>query len=170
MSVPERARYRNSTMFVGDPPFGYESTEDRTTDVCSSWHPPGTPPHDMKYRENYSTVPGPGSDSHNRTRARRMSPSPKSDGPDVKPVDIAPALLSSPELDPQLVQHGDRYPNVNPLSVGDSQHDLGKCGSVSSVGGLILLRTTRHVRPLTLPKKNLHWETAKRARCLSPSS
>jgi hypothetical protein len=88
-----------------------------------------------------------------------MSPSPKSDGPDVKPVDITPTLLSSPELDSHLVQHSDRHPSVNSLNVGDSQHDLGKCGSVSSVGGLIPLRATKYTRTLTLAKQNMRRET-----------
>jgi hypothetical protein len=170
MSVPEHIRYRNSTMFVGKPPFGYEGTEDRTFDACSSWHPPRTPPHNMSYRENYCTVPRSGTETHPRSRSRGKSPSPKSDGPDVKPDEIAPALSSSPRLDPGLAQHSDEHPSANQLSVKDSQHDPGKCGNVFGVGGTILLRATRSMRPLTPAKQNMHWETLQRARCLSPSS
>jgi hypothetical protein len=168
MSVPEHVRYRNSTMFVGKPPFGYESTEDRTPDACSSWHPPRTPPHDLVYRENYCTVPRSGTDTHNKSRLLGKSQSSTSDGSNVKTDDITPALFSSPKPGRHLVQIVDGHPGVNQLSLTNGQNSLGKRGSVSRVGGIIPLRATRCMRPLIPAKQNMHRE--KRTHCLSLSS
>lgn len=99
MSIPECVRYRNSTMFVGQPPFGYESTDDLTYDATSHWHPPRTSPHDMLYRELGRQVPGLRPPTRNRSRSLARSRSRNLDAaPNVKLNDVVPALLSSPNM------------------------------------------------------------------------
>jgi hypothetical protein len=116
MSIPEYERYRNSTMFVGSPPFGYEGTDDVDDSLTSnnptssndnnennshpSWHPPRVPPHDMIYREHLCPHLGPCQDTFVRSRSpAEFTTSPEADAPDsMKLADVVPALFSSPDL------------------------------------------------------------------------
>lgn len=110
MSIPECVRYRNSTMFVGTPPFGYEGTDDCTSNSCSSWHPPKTPSRDMTYREPGFTVPS-CTNTHPRSRSRGWSRSPNPQSFNLEPRNVVPALFSSPKLNTQPVQHSNDWPN-----------------------------------------------------------
>jgi hypothetical protein len=175
MSVPERARCRNSTMFVGTPPSGYGGTDDRRPDISSSWHPPRTPPHDTAYREHVCIHPELGPDTHIRSRSRGKSPSLELDVPDMKLSDVVPALFSSPELSPHLVQHSDDLPNIGQLIVQDNQQSPRPRASVSSTledsfRGLISLRVTHHTQPLTYTTQKLDLETVCSFYHFSPSS
>jgi hypothetical protein len=117
MSIPECERYRNSTMFVGSPPFGYEGTDDRTSNNDSTWHPPRTPPHSMVYREHICPHPGPCQDTFIRGRSPAKLSSTEADVPDLKLVDVVPALYSSPELNPHSSEQSRRFPDVSRLSI-----------------------------------------------------
>lgn len=110
MSIPECVRYRNSTMFVGTPPFGYEGTDDCMSNSCSSWHPPRTPPRDMTYREPGCTVTS-CTNTHPRSRSRGRSRSPNPQGFTLEPRNVVPALFSSPKLNTSAVQHSNDGPN-----------------------------------------------------------
>ena len=124
MSVPESERYRNSTMFVGSPPFGYEGTDDRTSNDDSTWHPPRAPPHNMVYREHLCPHPGPCPEKYlgRQQRSRAKSPSPEADIPDMDLVDVVPALYSSPKLiNPLLAaERRGHFPDVGRLSMLDN--------------------------------------------------
>ena len=138
MSVPERERYRNSTMFVGSPPFGYDGTDDdRTPNNDSSWHPPRTPPHNMVYREHLCPHLGSCQDTFVRSRSPAKFTSPKADIPDLKLVDVVPALFSSPELSPQSNEQGEYFPDLVQLSVHDDKqsHGTGKSIVMSALDG-----------------------------------
>jgi hypothetical protein len=126
MSVPESERYRNSTMFVGSPPFGYEGTDDRTSNDDSTWHPPRAPPHNMVYREHLCPHPGPCPEKYlgrqQQLRAK-SSPSPVAEILDMDLVDVVPALYSSPKLiNPLLAaeRRGEHFPDVGRLSMLDN--------------------------------------------------
>lgn len=121
MSIPECERYRNSTMFVGSPPFGYEGTDDRTSNDDSTWHPPRAPPHNMVYREHVCPHPGPCQNTFIRSRSRAKSPSPEAEIPDMELVDVVPALFSSPELNPHSIEQSGRFPDISRLSIRDDE-------------------------------------------------
>jgi hypothetical protein len=125
MSILECERYRNSTMFVGTPPFGYEGTDDRTVDDTSSWHPPRVPPHDMVYREHVCPHSGPCPDTYIGRRSRAKSPSPEAETPDMELVDVVPALYTSPKLNPHSIEHNGHFPDVNQLSIHDDKQGRG---------------------------------------------
>lgn len=104
MSVPECARYRNSTMFVGTPPFGYECTDDNGPDTCHRWEPPRTPPCGMTYREIQHPVAAASPHVDSGSRLQPKSQLPDWDVPEMKLTDVVPALYSSPRIGPQLIQ------------------------------------------------------------------
>lgn len=104
MSVPECARYRNSTMFVGTPPFGYECTDDHEPDTNHRWEPPRTPPCGMTYREIQHPVAAANPHVHSGSRLQPKSQLPGLDSPEMKVTDVVPALYSSPRISPQLIQ------------------------------------------------------------------
>ena len=103
MSVPEHVRYRNSTMFVGTPPFGYEGTDDWTSPF---WHPPMTPPHEMRHRTmNYPSVLRPTTSNRNTTPVTSDSlKAAEQEAPEFVMTDVVPALFSSPKIGPHLAQ------------------------------------------------------------------
>ena len=123
MSIPECERYRNSTMFVGSPPFGYEGTDDRTSNNDSTWHPPRAPPHNMVYREHLCPHPGPCRDTFIRGRspAAKAESSSEADVPDMKLVGVVPALFSSPRLKSHMVEDSGYFPDLSRLSVHDNE-------------------------------------------------
>jgi hypothetical protein len=127
MSVPEYVRRRNSTMFVGAPPFGYACTDDCEGNACAFWHPPDVPPCGMKYHES----------SHlNRVpQESRQSPSTIqswSDG--IRSVDTVPCLFSSPKLSPDFVEHFDDSLNTVPMTLGNDLEGSQACtGKKSSM-------------------------------------
>jgi hypothetical protein len=125
MSIPECERYRNSTMFVGSPPFGYEGTDDRTDTDPSSWHPPRVPPHDMVYREHICPHVGPCPEAYIGRQSRAKSPSPEAEIPEMDLVDVVPALYSSPKLNPHLAEHGGHFPDISQLSIHDNKQSRG---------------------------------------------
>jgi hypothetical protein len=121
MSIPECERYRNSTMFVGSPPFGYEGTDDRTSNNDSTWHPPRAPPHNMVYREHLCPHPGPCRDTFIRGRSPAKFESSEADVPDMKLVGVVPALFSSPRLKSHMVEDSGYFPDLSRLSVHDNE-------------------------------------------------
>jgi hypothetical protein len=125
MSIPECERYRNSTMFVGTPPFGYEGTDDRTANNDPSWRPPRDPPDDMVYREHVCPHPGPCPDTDIGRRSRAKSPSPEAETPDMELVDVVPALFSCPKLIPHSTEHSGNFPDLSRLSIHDDKQGLG---------------------------------------------
>lgn len=109
MSVPECARYRNSTMFVGTPPFGYECTDDHEPDTSHRWEPPRTPPCGMTYREIHHPVAAASLHVDSGSRLRPKPRSPDLDVPEMRLTDVVPVLYSSPRIDPQLIQDIDEH-------------------------------------------------------------
>jgi len=112
-------------MFVGTPPFGYEGTDEHESKNSSSWHPPRTPPKDMVYREHICAHDGPCPDKYATSRSLEGTSSPEADVPDMKLVDVVPALFSSPTLDPQTIEHSECFPDFSRLSVHGSRHSPG---------------------------------------------
>ncbi|KAM0705459.1 hypothetical protein Q7P35_006818 [Cladosporium inversicolor] len=130
MSVPEHVRYRNSTMFVGTPPFGYEGTDDRTSPF---WHPPMTPPHEMRHRTmSYPSVPR--STTSNRSITPVTSDSLKvveQKAPEYVMTDVVPALFSSPKIGPHLAQCTNNTSDGSRLDMTDVQQSTESCDEIS---------------------------------------
>ncbi|KAM0706061.1 hypothetical protein Q7P35_006609 [Cladosporium inversicolor] len=130
MSVPEHVRYRNSTMFVGTPPFGYEGTDDRTSPF---WHPPRTPPHEMRHR-TMSCPSVPRSTTSNRSTMPVTSDSLKAaeqKAPEFMISDVVPALFSSPKIGSHLAQYTNGASDGNRLDVTDVQQSIESCDEIS---------------------------------------
>jgi hypothetical protein len=133
MSIPECERYRNSTMFVGSPPFGYEGTDDCTSNNDSTWHPPRAPPRNMVYREHICPHPGPCQDTFTRSRSPAKFSSSGENVPDLKLVEVVPALFSSPKLSPRVVEDsGEYFPSLSRLSVQDGEFSRRSGNDLSS--------------------------------------
>lgn len=133
MAVPECERYRNSTMFVGTPPFGYEGTDERTSENTSSWHPPRIPPNEMVYREHTCPHHGPCPDKYVNSPSLGNTSSPEATAPEMKLVDVVPALFSSPKLDPHPIEHGGYFPDFSRFGVYDNKRGLGPRNSIANV-------------------------------------
>jgi hypothetical protein len=154
MSVPECERYRNSTMFVGSPPFGYEGTDDRTSNNDSTWHPPRTPPHSMVYREHICPHPGPCQDTFIRSRSPAKFSSTEADVPDMKLVDVVPALFSSPKLKSHMVEDSGYFPDLSRLSIHDNEQSRRPANDLLSTLDGKLRDTAKHAPIATANTNN----------------
>lgn len=113
-SPPEYIRRRNGTMFTGQPPFGFEGTDDCPGDTYKNFLPPRTPPPEMLYHERGHT---PYADCTSSSAVPQHAwPSPTN----LKPVDTVPALFSSPHAVSRQRTSGDGtdIPNTSRLNLG----------------------------------------------------
>jgi hypothetical protein len=127
MSVPEYVRRRNSTMFVGTPPFGYACTDDCEENACAFWHPPDVPPCGMQYHESshLDRVP---------QESRQPSPILQSQSDGIRPVDTVPCLFSSPKLGPDFVEHFDDSLDTGAMIIDNDLEGFQACtGEKSSM-------------------------------------
>jgi hypothetical protein len=120
MSVPEYVRRRNSTMFVGTPPFGYACTDDCVGNACAFWHPPDVPSCGMQYYESshLNRVP-------QKSRQPSLTPQSQSDG--IRPVDTVSCLFSSPKLSPDFVEHFDDSLDTGTMTINNDLEGFQAC-------------------------------------------
>ncbi|KAK5149747.1 hypothetical protein LTS14_010668 [Recurvomyces mirabilis] len=113
-SPPEYIRRRNSTMFIGQPPFGFEGTDDCPGDTYVNFLPPRTPPPEMLYHERGHT---PYADCTSSSAVPQHAWPSRTD---LKPVDTVPTLFSSPHVVSRRRTSGDGtdMPNISRLNLG----------------------------------------------------
>lgn len=130
MSVPEYVRRRNSTMFVGRPPFGSLGCESGDRTIPSGWTPPMSPPPGMAYSEGpYSAYPR----QCQREVQRQNSPEPSTMSPDLTwRSESAAALFSSPRIPPATVVSGGISPMVKSTD-DDNKDSTRNCDTTKAI-------------------------------------
>lgn len=173
MSVPEHVRYHNSTMFIETPPFGYESTDDRTFPL---WHPSRTPPHEIKHR-TMSCPSVENSTVCNRSLTPVTSQSSKAaeqKALEFAMTDVVPALFSSPKIGPHLAQQTDGSPDMSISDITGVQQAVESCDKISDTRrdnmiGVIISRGGRYKAALTCDMQRARQQQAQVA-CRPPQN